>query len=115
MEPLEESLTRLKGKKYSLIETEIFAIEHLSGKEEITEFYEAYLERIKDNLKQEFSESKDNKGTQLIRQGYSLDDIAEYLAKDHLSFTLGHIYKDNCLDLWYSHIPALKKEFNFRI
>ena len=105
---LADSVRRLGDTRYSLIENEIFAIEHLSNKKEVKK----YLAKIKEDLQKENSENKDNEGVRLFKEGYSLDNVAEYLAKDHLNFSLGHMFNNRRINLWYFSLPVLKKNFN---
>jgi len=102
---LEKSLKILKDKRYSLIEAEIYAINNLSEKEEIEEFYKKYLIRIKEEIEKNINNIK------LIKEGNSVDWTAEYLAKDHLSYTLGHITDAEKFVRWYTYLPILRKNF----
>ena len=106
---LADSVRRLGDTRNSLIENDIFAIEHLSNKKEVKKFYKKYLAKIKEDLQKENSENKDNEGVRLLNEGYSLDRVVEYLAKDHLNFSLGHMFNNRRINLWYFSLPILKK------
>lgn len=110
---LEQSLEILGDDRYSLMEAEVFAINNLSERKDIQEFYSAYLKKIEKDLDQECLDGKNNLGTGLIKKGYNKRLVAEYLANEHLNYTLEDMNIENFVR-WSAYLPVLKNDFNLK-
>ena len=90
---------------------EIYAVNKLDNKEDILAFYTEYVEFMQDFINYEIDAGKESSATKLVDKGYDLEQVAEFFVHDGLMFTLGHIFNQNILKIWYDTLPHMNSDY----